>query len=633
MNARIVMVCAAFLIGAVTNQADAQPFDPGSNPSVEDLQRLSIDELANIQITSAAKHPQALGSVAASIFIITADDIRRSGAISLPEVLRLAPNLEVARLNAYSWTVTARGFNSPETANKLLIMINGRSVYEPIGGGNLWQQIDVNLANIDRIEVIAGPGGTMWGANAVNGVVNVITKPGAQTQGFYADVSTGSFQRAASLRYGGRVSDHIGFKVLADSFDIDRTKPFDPNDTTDDAFHGAFGSLSLTGDWEKDKLTAAVMTYNNQVAGNTATFKGTLGRLIWSHDLSDGGGVNVNAVISRDVRDEATLYESRDSIVVSAQHNFRAGPHHNIIWGGEFRYWWENFKSFNDFKFLHPKTTISLGSLFAQDEMALRPDLTLTMGLKAEYNSYSGTEWLPNVRLAWQRDDGSLIWGAVSRAARTPNRIERELTHPIFLQPSPDFSSEKVTAWELGWRAQPLDRLSVSLSAFYNQYDDLRTDTYPATIFPLILENGGEGETYGIEGWGKYDVMPGWRLSASFNLLHKHFRLKPGFNDLTGLAVQGQDPAYQAQIGSQWAISPAMDLNIVLRTVGEVDNAPVPAYTEADATMSWRLTDRLALSLEGLNLLHEQHLEAYDPSTAPVRYVPRSVSVRLRYGL
>jgi iron complex outermembrane receptor protein len=623
----------ALMAGGVANEACAQPFDAGIAPSVEDLQRLSIDELANIQITSAAKHPQALGAVAASIFIITADDIRRSGALSLPEVLRLAPNLEVARLNAYSWTVTARGFNSPETANKLLVMINGRSVYEPIGGGILWQQVDVNLANIDRIEVIAGPGGTMWGANAVNGVVNVITKPSAQTQGLYASATAGSFQRAATVRYSGRLSEHVTFKLMGNSFDTDRTKPVAPDDLSNDAFHGAFGSLSVTGDWDGNNLSAGVMTYNNQVADNVATFTGTMGRLTWNHDLTGGGGISVNAVISRDVREETTLYESRDSITAAAQHSFRAGPHHNIIWGGEFRYWWEDFESFNDFQFADPKTNISLGSLFAQDEISIRSDLTLTVGLKAEYNSYSGIEWLPNVRLAWQRSDGSLIWGAISRAARTPNRIERELTHPLFLQTSPDFSSEKVTAYELGWRAQPMERLSLSLSSFYNQYDDLRTDTYPVTIFPLILQNGGEGETYGIEGWGKYEVMPGWRLSAGFNLLHKKFRLKPGFNDLSNLAVQGQDPAYQAQIGSQWAITPAVDLSVTLRQIGEVDNAPVPAYTEANASVTWRLTDRLALSLEGLNLLHKHHLEVYDPSTLPARYIPRSISVRLRYGL
>ena len=602
-------------------------------PSVEDLQRLPIDALANIQVTSVARHPQSLNTVPAAIYIITADDIRRSGALSLPQVLRLAPNLEVAQLNAYSWTISARGFNSPETANKLLVMINGRSVYEPIGGGVLWQQIDVNLSNIDRIEVIAGPGGTMWGANAVNGVINVITKPSSQTDGLYASATVGNVQRQASIRFGGRLSDHLTFKLIGDRFDIDATEPVAADDLSSDAFKGAFGSVSINGQWSADTLIASLMSYNNQVTDGSATFKGTLGRVIWTHDLENGSGINVNAVLSRDVRDETMLYESRDSLMVSAQHNFRLNLNHNITWGGEFRYWWEAFNSFNDFSFTDPKADISLGSIFAQDEIALRRDVTLTLGLKAEYNSYSGTEWLPNARIAWQAHTGSLIWASISRAARTPNRIERELTHPLFLQPSPDFASERVTAYELGWHAQPMTRLSLSLSAFYNRYDDLRTDTYPATVFPLILENGGAGETYGLEGWGRYEVTPAWRLSAGFNLLHKHFWLKPGFNDLTNLSVQGQDPAYQAQIGSQWAISPKVDLNVTLRTVGKVDTAPVPAYTEANAVVSWRLNDRLALSLEGQNLLHARHLEVYDLSTAPARYVPRSVAIRLRYGL
>ena len=601
--------------------------------TVEDLRGLSIDDLANLKVTSVSKRPESLADAPAAIFVITADDIRRSGATSLPEVLRLAPNLEVARINGYAWTVTARGFNSPETSNKLLVMVNGRSVYEPIGGGVEWQQVDVDLSNIARIEVISGPGGTLWGANAVNGVVNLITKDAAATQGLYASASSGGFERSATVRYGGKVSDHLTLKFMADAFDNDATPAAIAGDTSTDAFRGAYATLSLGGNWDADTLAAGITGYDNRIAAGGGHLTGSLGRVIWTHAQPDGSNINVNAIASRDVRDEPTLYESRDSIVLSAQQTMHWGTRQQFVWGGEYRYWWEDFVSFNDFHFANPKTEISLGSLFAQDEVALKSNLKLTLGLKGEYSSYSGFEWLPNVRLAWQPDDRNSLWTAVSRAARTPNRVERELEHPIYLQPSPDFQSEKLTAFEAGWRAQPSQKVSFSLSAFYNRYDDLRTDGYPATVFPIILENGGRGSTYGVEGWGNWAVTPDWRLSAGFNTLHKSFHVKPGSNDLTNLAVQGLDPGYQQQIRSNWTVNRHFEVDVALRRVGKIDFAPVPAYTEAEAHLEWRLNEKFAIAIDGHNLLHDQHLEVWDPSFTSPRYVPRSVFVTLRYGL
>ncbi len=612
---------------AVAARADTPP-----PRTVEDLQNLSIDDLANLKVTSLSKRPEALADAPAAVYVITADDIRRSGATSLPEALRMAPNLEVARVNGYMWTVTARGFNSPETANKLLVLVNGRSVYEPIGGGVLWQQVDVDLNNIERIEVISGPGSTLWGANAVNGVVNLITKDAKSTMGLAAQVSAGGFERTGSLRYGGRFSDHVTFKAMLDAFDSDATAPADATATASDAFRGAFGSFSLAGTWDKDTFSGGVSAYKNRIADHGGTFTGSLGRVIYTHSFAGGSSLNLNAIVTHDIRDEPTLYESRDSVVTSAQYAMQVGTRQQLVMGGEYRYFWENFNSFNIFHFANPKSNISLGSLFVQDEIALKPNLKLTLGVKDEYNSYSGYEWLPNVRLAWQPTDDTLLWAAVSRSARTPNRIERELEADSYLTPSPDFQSEKVTAFEAGWRAQPSPRLSLSLSAYYNRYGDLRTDEYPPSIFPIMLANGGRGTTYGIEAWVTFAATPDWRLSAGFNTLHKHFTLKPGYNDLSALGVQGQDPDYQAQVRSDWTINRYLEANIAVRRVGRIDYAPVPAYTEADAHLEWRVNGKLSVALDGLNLLHRQHLEVWDPSTTAPRYVPRSVFVTLRYG-
>ncbi len=611
--------------------AQAAAYSPAPE-TVEDLQSLSIDQLANLQVTTVSKRPETLSETAAAIFVITADDIRHAGATSLPEALRLAPNLEVARLNAYSWTITARGFNSPETANKLLVLVDGRSVYEPIGSGVLWEQVDVDMANIDRIEVISGPGGTMWGANAVNGVINVISKDASATQGLYIQATAGAVERNASIHFGGKLGQHAHFRVYADNFAYDQTQPAQAGVTFNDAVTGTHGGLSIDGVRGPDSYNLKAGLYKNTVTdwGDLNGYN-ILGG--WTHRLANGSAMTLQASLDHDERTNPVLYESRDTISINAQHTIAIGARQQIVWGGEFHYWRQFYDSYVVFRFANPKTTISLGSLFAQDEIALRPDLKLTLGLKGENSSYSGFDWLPNVRLAWQADNDTLIWGAVSQAVRTPNRVERELEWTGVLPPSPDFQSEKLTAYEAGWRAQPVRRLSLSLSAYYNVYDDLRTESYtPGPILPISLANGGHGITYGLEGWGKYEVMTGWRLSAGFNLLHKDFKLKPGYNDFTDLAVAGQDPDYQAQIRSEWNISDTVEFALAFRRVGKVDTAPVPAYSEADAHIGWRVTRTLMLSVDGLNLLNPRHLEAWDPSNTPPRYIPRSVFATLRYG-
>ena len=605
----------------------------GAPQSVEDLRGLSIGDLANLNVTTVSRRPEQVSRAPAAVYVITAEDIRRSGATSLPEALRLAPNLEVAQINAYSWTVTARGFNSPETANKLLVLVNGRTVYEPIGGGVLWQQVDVDIGNIDHIEVISGPGGAVWGANAVNGVVNVITKPVTQTQGVAMSATVGTFAETAAVRVGGKLGEHANFQLLADTFDYGRTPAATASDNSDDAFKGAHAGLGLSGTWGADRLSLGLGGYNNRIVDDGGTLWGEVLKGGWSRALQNGATLDLHAYASRDDRRSDILDESRDLFDVDGQETLALGGRHTVIWGGEYRLYHEDFVSYDAFRFADPHTTISLGSLYAQDEIALRRGLRLTVGLKLEDNSYSGFDWLPNIRIAWRPGDTSLVWAAVSRSVRTPNRIERELEDPGLLVPSPGFAGEKLMAYEAGWRAQPNRRLSLSVSVFYNRYDDLRTDAYqPVTIVPIQLENGARGRTSGLEAWGKYDVSPSWRLSAGFNLLNKSFNLIPGANDLTMLAVQGQDPHSQAQLRSQWTINHTLEIDLALRSVAKVDNAPVPAYSEADAHLGWRVSDKLTLALDGHNLLHDRHLEVWDPSTTAPRYIPRSVLVSLRYG-
>lgn len=600
---------------------------------VEDLQSLSIEELSDISVISVSRRATSLSSASASVYVITGEDIIRSGATSLPEALRLAPNLEVARANGYTWTVTARGFNSPETSNKLLVLINGRSVYEPIGGGVIWAQVPVDLGVIERIEVISGPGGTMWGANAVNGVINVITRRSDQQQDFSGELQIGGFERSATARIGGEIGENLTFRAYVRSFEVDATKAVDPNSTFNDAFRGVSTGFRLGGTWGQDALSVRAIAYDHRTGDDFGQFKGESLSGNWTRNISTGAVLSVNVFLTNDERRDPSLYEQRQMLYADFQRSSRPRGPHTVTWGGEFRHWKENFTSFNDFSFAEPKTDISLGSLYVQDEINLNPRTRLTLGVKAEYSSYSGLEWLPNVRLAWQSQKGMLVWGAISRAVRTPNRIERELHAPIFLAPSPDFEAEKLIAYELGWRWQPTPNSTVSLTGFHHAYDDLRSyDITLPTVFPLVLRNDVEGSTSGIEAWGKVDITPFWRISGGANWLSKDFNVKPGRIDAGNMAVTGHDPEFQAQIRSQWILSRSLNLDIGLRHVGRIKEAPVPAYTEADAHLIWRVNDKLTASIDGLNLLNEGHLEVWQPNSVDPRYVPRSIFATLRYG-
>jgi iron complex outermembrane receptor protein len=599
-------------------------------PSVGDLGRLSLEELSEVQVTSVSKHNEPLSRAPAAVYVITSEDIRRSGAVNLAEALRLAPNLDVERLNTASYTVTARGFNSPESANKLLVLIDGRSVYTPLASTVFWESLGVVLADIDRIEVISGPGGTLWGANAVNGVINVITRKAGDTQGLLANTGIGGADGLASLRYGGKLGETAAFRIYGQyrSADLGGTGSLEAN-APSDAAQAGFRFDNETG---RDTLTLQGDIYRNSTDLLDQTLSGgnILGR--WDRQLANGSTLEVQAYYDQADRSYLVAADSLKTLDLQAQQTLSFGERHKIVWGGEYRLWRSEFDSFVGLSFLQPESSLSLGNLFAQDEIELRPDLTLTLGMKLEDNSYSGLDYLPTARLAWQLSDKTLLWSAVSRAVRTPSRIDRELQGGGILAPSPDFGSEKLVAYELGYRAQPTANISLSISGFYNVYDDLRTaELSPSGGFPGQISNSLEGDTYGVEAWAKYAVTPWWRLSAGVSTLEKNLHVKAGHIDLSHMQEAGQDPPYHATLRSEMNISDRLELDGSLRGVGHVSPSNVPAYIEADARIGWRLTDALQVSIDGFNLLHAEHLEVIDPATAPARAIPRSVFLSLRW--
>jgi iron complex outermembrane receptor protein len=605
------------------------------------LRDLSIEELAQVEITSVSKRPEPVSDAAAAIFVITAEDIRRSGATRLAEALRLAPNLEVAELNSYSYTITARGFNSPESANKLLVLVDGRSVYSPLASTVFWDALNPPLDNIERIEVISGPGGTLWGANAVNGVINIITRDSRDTTGAMAHATAGGRELDLNLRYGASIGETGAFRITASAFDRDPSFAVSPANAVSDRFKGGQVGIRLDNQLGRDLWTVQGSAFDayapqgsNRVSGGDV-----LGR--WTRDLGDGSGLEVQAYYDTTRRSQRAagllvLGEELHTWDLQAQHNIQLGGRNQLVVGGELRAWRETLTSGNDFHFAEPARTLYLGNVFVQDELKLRDNLKLTLGLKAEDNSYSGLDWLPNVRLAYKPAQNHLLWGAVSRAVRTPSRIDRELEAQPFLAPSPDFAAETLTAYELGYRTQLTDNASLSVSAFYNVYDGLRSDELTAGGLPIVLGNGIRGDTYGFEAWGDYKPLAWWRLSAGFSNLHRRFGVKPGHVDIAAFQSVGQDPSYQAFLRSRMDVTSRLEVDAGLRAIGAVKaltgGPTVPAYAEADARLGWRVSDGLELALEGMNLLHDQHLEANDFPAQPLREIGRSVYVSLSWG-
>lgn len=635
-SAAAALLCAATMTAgaAAAGPADGgSPAAQGVGPGEQDLSRLSLEELAMVEVTSVSRRPEALADAAAAIFVISAEDIRRSGATSLPEALRLAPNLNVQRVNAVDYAISARGFNGYEQSNKLLVLVDGRSLYSTLSSGVFWDARDVMLEDVERIEVISGPGGALYGSNAMNGVINIITRSARDTPGTLVSVGAGNEDATFALRHGGRLGEAGAWRAYVSGFTRDDSYRLTGGDATD-AAAGLRGGARADWTVGENRLTLQGDVFDHEVAVNE-TFTGeetrVSGRNVvgrWTRPLA-GGELQVQGYYDRFERTESGGVEDSDTWDVSVQQAF-GRDRHRLVLGAGYRTVQSRFVAAPGGAFLDPaERTLSLTNVFAQDQIALTEALTLTLGMKFEDNSFTGQEFLPNVRLGWERPGGDLVWGAVSRASRTPNRIERDLTLPGFLVGG-DFQSESLTAWEIGWRARPRARMSVSVSAFYNVYDELRTVSIdPVTVFPLTLTNFGAGETWGVEAWGSYDVTDRWRVSAGVSTLNKDLGAEPGM-DISELAAAGDDPEYQVLLTSQTQITDRLDLDVRLRAVDALTPSGTDGYVEADVRLGWRFTDALELAVSGQNLIEDRRVETGDP--ARQRAFGRSVFVSLRAG-
>jgi iron complex outermembrane receptor protein len=628
--------------------------------TTDDLKSLSLDQLMNVEVTSVSRHPEKLLQTASAIQVITREEIHRSGATSIPEALRLADNLEVAQKNSHDWAISARGFNTA-LANKLLVMIDGRTVYTPLFSGVFWDVQDYPLEDVERIEVISGPGGTLWGANAVNGVINIITRKASDTQGGYAEGGGGNqLQEFGGVRYGGSLGETTQFRVYGKY--VDGGDESIANGTAaQDSWHQAQGgfrvdsalssqdSLSVHGDFRDGR--------ENEEAEDTARTGG--GNLVgqWTHQSDGGSQISLQSYYDRthlaDPIPEAMLgtipiapagflKDDLTTVDVDFQDQMHTGSVHHLIWGMGYRFTHDVVQNAPGLGFFPTTLDQHLYSAFLQDEIAVRRDLSLTLGSKVEHNDYTGFQYEPNVRMQWSWVPTQAVWGAVSRAVRDPSRIDNDLkeaTPPrlVILEGAGDFKSEEVIAYELGYRAQLDARTSVSLSTYYNDYNDVRsTSITPLTLLPFFFQNNLEGHTAGAELSGTYQVLDNWSLHLGYDLLRERLHVKPGQFDLDDALNETSDPQQQVSVRSSATLFGVLDFDAALRWVDRLvtNNGPtpgiVPSYFGLDTRLAWRVNRSVELSLVGQNLLQPRHVEYGFPS--PLREeIDRSVYAKVSW--
>jgi iron complex outermembrane receptor protein len=611
---RVVLLAIAAQAICSAGDGDAPLPPPGT------LKKMTVEQLLDLDVTSVSRRPEKLFATASAIQVVTAEDVRRSGATSLPEALRLASNLEVAQIDARQWAITARGFNNV-FADKMLVQIDGRSVYTPLYAGVYWDVQDAFLYDLDRIEVISGPGATQWGANAVNGVINITTKSARDTQGGVVVAGGGTeLRHSVGVRYGGRTGRGVYYRVYANHFERgDSVRP--SGRASNDAWRMSTGGFRA--DWEAgptDALTLQGDAYNGsmgQVGPDLIRVNGAnlLGR--WSRTLGPRSDCKLQLYFDHTHRRiPRSFTEDLNTSDLDFQHRFPLGSAQDVVWGVGYRRGADDIVNTHENAFLPPRATREWFNAFVQDEIAISPDrLALTAGSKVEHNDYTGAEYEPSVRLAFTPDRQKTIWAAVSRAVRTPSRIDRDLfspaTPPYRVAGGTNVVSEKLIAYETGFRLQLDPQLAVSLAAFINDYDDLRSlePLNPPSAFPVQASSQLRGRSTGAELTAEWRPAASWRLRTGYTEMRVRSEPQPGSGARGTRDSIARDPNHQLHLRSLWDISARWELDIDLRYISPIHTQAVPGYTEGSVRLGWNPAAEWEFSLIGQNLLHAHHPE------------------------
>ena len=613
-NPSAAMVVCLAALGAGSAYAQAPAAAQGGDSS---LKRLSIEELSRIDVTSTMKHAEPVREAAAAIQVIGGDDIRRAGITTLPEALRLATGVQVARLDGRTWAISARGFNI-STANKLVVMIDGRSVYTPLFSGVFWDVQDVVLADVDRIEVIRGPGATLWGANAVNGVINIVTRPASQTEGTLVQVGGGTELGQTAVRHGIRLGAGGAARVYG-KYRYRDSQRFETGASARDPLRSGQAGFrlesglegrtlfTLQGDAYVGKIGIADRPDSDVAGGNL------LARV--SHTRSSGSQVQLQAYYDGTYRKVPRQFsEHRDTVDLDLQYRTVWQMRHEIVSGVGYQVTRGRATRSPVLFFAPEMRTSPLTSLFVQDDIALAPGrVHLVIGTKVEHNDYTGMEYQPSARLRWTMG-AQTIWGAVSRAVRMPTRFDTDLRFTgaapfVVLRGDPAFRSETVVATELGYRRAVSPRLSVDVATFVNSYDNLRTqEPSPPAGLPIVLSNKLNARTAGVEATAAYQAAARVQLHAGYTFLSGRFRLDPDSLDVTSGTSEYNDPKHQVWLRAFADLPAALEGDAVFRYVGTLPHPPVPGYAELTLRLGWR-RGPVELSIVGDNLLHDHHPE------------------------
>ena len=616
----IAMMAGGLLLGPDPAAGQSAP------PSPVALKTLSVDQLMDLEVTSVSKSPEKLSEAASAIQVVTADDIARSGATSIPEALQLATNLEVAQIDSRQWAITSRGFNNV-FANKMLVLIDGRTVYTPLYAGVYWDVQDTLLDDLDRIEVISGPGATQWGANAVNGVINITTKSAKDTQGGLVEVGGGTELRDfTGVRYGGELAPGLYYRVYGKYFDRgDSVRPNGQNG--DDAWRVGQGGFRM--DW--DAASSNVVTLQGDLYSGAATRAGpddtrmsggnVIGR--WTHAFEENSDLQLQVYYDHTYRNiPGSFIQALDTYDMDFQHRFPVGRANDIVWGFGYRVVDDDIVNTPANAFLPPHLTQDSYNFFVQDKITLVEDrLHLTVGSKIEHSPYTGAEYEPSIRLAWTPEKNQTVWSAISRAVRTPSRVDVDLyspaTPPYTIAGGPGVVSEKLIAYELGYRVQLDPSFAVSVATYYNDYEDLRSlePLRPPAAFPAVISSGLQGYSEGAELTADWSVASFWRLRAGWTEMRVGSEPQPGSPDRGTSRSIAMDPNYEGSLRSQWSLPGNWDCDATLRYVGPINVQQLPGYTEMDLHVGWRPVDAWEFSVTGQNLLHSSHPEFNSPGT------------------
>jgi iron complex outermembrane recepter protein len=623
-------------------------------PPSADLTQMNIEDLMKVEVTSVSRQQQSLSKTAAAVFVITQDDIQRSGATNIPDLLRMVPGVQVAQINANSWAISVRGLNGL-FSNDVVVMVDGRTVYVPTFGGVFWDSLDLPLEDIARIEVIRGPAGTVWGANAVNGLVNIITKKASETQGALVVAGAGGTDREFStLQYGGHVGNSFDYRAYTKYFNEESLES-PSGGSMDDGWHSLRGGFRADDTvTANDTLTFQGDIYSNRKGAATTylpslespvpvpvyqqvDFSGGFFQTFWNHTISDRSSTQLDVSFDRYTRLDA-LGETRDTLDIQFQHDFAWGTRQDIVWGLEYRYSSYDTRGSLLVSMDPASRSYNIYSGFVQDEFAILPDkLYFTIGTKLEQHYYSGLLPMPSARLAWTPDAKNTLWASVSLAEETPPDVDVSLRNNLGGTPgpggtllelevlgNPDLETENLLAYEAGYRASLTKKLSLDLALFYNHYDnEITTDpgtpfftatpAPPHLVLPLIYHSLMHGDSQGAEIFSDWRVNEHWILSPGYAFEDIHMHLEPDTHDTAAVsAAQGSSPVNSAQLRSHYVLPRGFSWDASAFYVGRLADPVIPSYTRLDTQLNWQCREGLVFSVVGQNLLKQNHLEFID---------------------